>query len=236
MQKRELLYEGKAKQVYSTDDPTRVVLRHKDDASAFNGVKRASIENKGAFNTAISTRLFQMLADHGIPTHLIATLNDNEQLCERVEIFPLEVIIRNVIAGSMAARLGIAEGVVPGNVIYELSYKNDMFNDPLINEDHAVALGLASYDDLARIKQLTLQVNELLRDYFERLGITLVDFKVEFGRAADGRILLADEISPDSCRLWDITTGEKLDKDRFRRDLGNVAGAYAEILNRVSTT
>ena len=234
MEKRELAYEGKAKQVYLTDDPTKVIIHHKDDASAFNGVKRSSITNKGVLNNSISTKLMTMLGEEGIPTHLVAKLNDRDQLCERVDIFPLEVIVRNTIAGSMAARLGIEEGTVPTNVIYELCYKNDAYGDPLINEDHAVALGLATYEELARIKELTLAIDEMLIKYFRSQGINLVDFKIEFGKTADGRIVLADEISPDSCRLWDIETGEKLDKDRFRRDLGGIEEAYVEILNRVS--
>jgi len=234
MEKRELAYEGKAKQVYLTDDPDKVIIHHKDDASAFNGVKRSSITNKGVLNNSISTKLMNMLSEDGIPTHLISKLNDRDQLCERVDIYPLEVIVRNTIAGSMAARLGIDEGTVPNNTIYELCYKNDAYGDPLINEDHAVALGLATYEELARIKELTLAINRKLIEYFRSQGINLVDFKLEFGRTADGRIVLADEISPDSCRLWDIQTGEKLDKDRFRRDLGGIEEAYVEILNRVS--
>jgi len=234
MEKRELAYEGKAKQVYLTEDPNKVIIHHKDDASAFNGVKRSSIANKGVLNNSISTKLMNMLSAEGIPTHLIEKLNDRDQLCERVDIYPLEVIVRNTIAGSMAARLGIDEGTVPTNTIYELCYKNDAFGDPLINEDHAVALGLATYEELARIKELTLAINQLLIKYFRSQGISLVDFKLEFGRTQDGRIVLADEISPDSCRLWDIETGEKLDKDRFRRDLGGIEEAYVEILNRVS--
>jgi len=234
MEKRELVYEGKAKQVYLTDDPTKVIIHHKDDASAFNGVKRSSIANKGVLNNSISTKLMTMLGAEGIPTHLIEKLNDRDQLCERVDIYPLEVIVRNTIAGSMAARLGIEEGTIPPNTIYELCYKNDAYGDPLINEDHAVALGLSSYEELARIKELTLAIDQMLIKYFASQGINLVDFKLEFGRTQDGRIVLADEISPDSCRLWDMETGEKLDKDRFRRDLGGIEEAYVEILNRVS--
>jgi len=234
MEKRELAYEGKAKQVYLTDDPDKVIIHHKDDASAFNGVKRSSIANKGVLNNSISTKLMNMLGAEGIPTHLIEKLNDRDQLCYRVDIYPLEVIVRNTIAGSMSNRLGIEEGTVPTNTIYELCYKNDAYGDPLINEDHAVALGLATYEELARIKELTLAINQLLIKYFRSQGINLVDFKVEFGRTSDGRIVLADEISPDSCRLWDIETGEKLDKDRFRRDLGGIEEAYVEILNRVT--
>jgi len=234
MEARDLLYEGKAKRIYATDDDDKVIIHYKDDATAFNGVKKSSIANKGTLNNGISTIIFELLASQGIPTHLINKLNDREQLCWRVDIIPLEVIVRNVVAGSMASRLGIEEGTIPNHTIYELSYKNDEYGDPLINEDHAVALELATFDELAQIKSLTLQVNDILQKFFADLGVSLVDFKLEFGRKDDGIIVLADEISPDSCRLWDIETGEKLDKDRFRRDLGNVEGAYAEIFNRVS--
>jgi phosphoribosylaminoimidazole-succinocarboxamide synthase len=235
MEKRELLYEGKAKQIFATDNPDQVIIRHKDDASAFNGVKRSSITNKGILNNAISTLIFKMLKDEGIPTHLIAKLDERDQLCQKVAIFPLEVIVRNIIAGSMANRLGIEEGTKPTNVIYELCYKNDAFGDPLINEDHAVALGLATYEELARIKELTLRINEILSTYFAQMQIILVDFKLEFGKTSAGEIVLADEISPDSCRLWDAKTGKKLDKDRFRRDLGDVVEAYEEIFERISS-
>jgi len=234
MEKRELLYEGKAKQIYATDNPDQVVMYYKDDTTAFNGVKKSSIENKGVLNNGISTIVFTMLEDQGIPTHLIQTLNDREQLCQKVEIIPLEVIVRNTIAGSMANRLGIDEGTVPSNTIYELSYKNDAYGDPLINEDHAVALNLASYEELTQIKQMTLRINEILKSFFADLGINLVDFKIEFGRTSDGQVVLADEFSPDSCRLWDAKTGAKMDKDRFRRDLGNVQEAYAEVFKRVN--
>ncbi|MGL4373215.1 MAG: phosphoribosylaminoimidazolesuccinocarboxamide synthase [Turicibacter sp.] len=230
----ELLYEGKAKQIYATKDPLKVIMHYKDDATAFNGVKKSSIANKGILNNAITTIIFEMLQESGIRTHLIEKLNDRDQLCHKVDIIPLEVIIRNMIAGSMAKRLGIEEGTVPSNVIYELCYKNDEYGDPLINDDHAVALGLATYEELATIKEMTLKINELLKAFFDAQGIRLIDFKIEFGRTSDGEIVLADEISPDSCRLWDKETNEKLDKDRFRRDLGNVEEAYIEILNRVS--
>jgi len=234
MEPRDLLYEGKAKRIYATDDDDKVIIHYKDDATAFNGVKKSSIPNKGALNNGISTIIFELLASQGIPTHLINKLSDRDQLCWRVDIIPLEVIVRNIVAGSMASRLGIEEGTIPNHTIYELSYKNDDYGDPLINEDHAVALELATFEELAQIKSLTLQVNDILQKFFADLGVSLVDFKLEFGRKDDGIIVLADEISPDSCRLWDIETGEKLDKDRFRRDLGNVEGAYAEIFNRVS--
>ena len=230
----ELLYEGKAKQVYKTDKEDEYLIHYKDDATAFNGVKKSSIANKGILNNAITTIIFEMLEKRGIKTHFIEKINERDQLCHQVEIIPLEVIIRNVIAGSMAKRLGIEEGTVPSNVVYELCYKNDTYGDPLINDDHAVALGLATYEELATIKKMTLEINQALIEFFDKQGIRLIDFKIEFGRKNDGTIVLADEISPDTCRLWDKETNEKLDKDRFRRDLGNVEEAYIEILNRVS--
>ncbi len=234
LQVENMLYEGKAKQIYKTDVESQVIIHYKDDATAYNGVKKSSITNKGILNNAITTVIFEMLEEKGIKTHFIKKLNDRNQLCEKVEILPLEVIIRNVIAGSMAKRLGIEEGTTPKHVIYELCYKNDEFGDPLINEDHAVALNLATYEELSIIKQMTLKINETLVGFFGEQNIRLIDFKIEFGRKADGTIVLADEISPDTCRLWDKTTNEKLDKDRFRRDLGQVEEAYVEILNRVS--
>ena len=233
-QNRVMLYEGKAKQIFKTDDAAKVVIHYKDDATAFNGVKKSSIANKGILNNAITNIIFEMLEKRGIKTHFIEKINERDQLCHQVEIIPLEVIIRNVIAGSMAKRLGIEEGTVPSNVVYELCYKNDTYGDPLINDDHAVALGLATYEELATIKKMTLEINQALIEFFDKQGIRLIDFKIEFGRKNDGTIVLADEISPDTCRLWDKETNEKLDKDRFRRDLGNVEEAYIEILNRVS--
>ena len=229
-----MLYEGKAKQIYKTDEPTKVIIHYKDDATAFNGVKKSNITNKGILNNAITSVIFEMLHKKGIRTHFVEKLNDRDQLCEKVEIVPLEVIVRNVIAGSMAKRLGIEEGTKPVNTVYELCYKNDDFGDPLINEDHAVALKLASYDELQTIKEMTLKINETLIEFFDKQDIRLVDFKIEFGRLPNGDILLADEISPDTCRLWDKVSNEKLDKDRFRRDLGQVEEAYVEILKRVS--
>lgn len=234
MEKLNMLYEGKAKKVYQTENEDLYVVDYKDDATAFNGVKKSSIANKGILNNAITTIIFEMLEKRGIKTHFIEKINERDQLCHQVEIIPLEVIIRNVIAGSMAKRLGIEEGTVPSNVVYELCYKNDTYGDPLINDDHAVALGLATYEELATIKKMTLEINQALIEFFDKQGIRLIDFKIEFGRKNDGTIVLADEISPDTCRLWDKETNEKLDKDRFRRDLGNVEEAYIEILNRVS--
>ena len=233
-QERVMLYEGKAKQIFKTDDVAKVIIHYKDDATAFNGVKKSSIANKGILNNAITTIIFEMLQKRGVKTHFIEKLNDRDQLCHKVEIVPLEVIVRNIIAGSMAKRLGIEEGTIPSNVVYELCYKNDAYGDPLINDDHAVALGLATYEELATIKEMTLEINQALIEFFDAQGIRLIDFKIEFGRTEDGTIVLADEISPDTCRLWDKKTNEKLDKDRFRRDLGNVEEAYIEILNRVS--
>ena len=233
MQQLEMLYEGKAKQVFRTDDPQVILIHYKDAATAFNNIKKATIEGKGALNNRISTLIFEYLSDKGIPTHYLRTINDRDQLCRRVTIIPLEVIVRNVIAGSMAQRLGIEEGTKPANVIYDICYKNDELGDPLINDHHAVALGAVTYDELRTIYAATARINEALGELFARMGITLVDFKIEFGRTADGEIVLADEISPDTCRLWDSTTNEKLDKDRFRRDLGRVREAYEEILARL---
>jgi phosphoribosylaminoimidazole-succinocarboxamide synthase len=227
------LYEGKAKIVYPTDDPEVVRIYYKDDATAFNGIKKASITNKGILNNQITSILFGVLHAQGVPSHFIRRLDERSQLCRKVEIVPLEFIVRNVIAGSMAKRLHIEEGTTPANTIYEICYKKDQLGDPLINDHHAVALGLCTYDELRKMYKQAVRINDVLRDFFVRQDITLVDFKIEFGRAKDGTILLADEISPDTCRLWDRNTNEKLDKDRFRRDLGSIEEAYVEILNRI---
>lgn len=234
MEKKEMIYEGKAKQVYATSDPSQVVIHYKDAATAGNGAKKADIDNKGVLNNRITTVIFNRLKEAGIPTHHIETLNDRDQLCRKVDIVPLEVIVRNVIAGSMAKRLGIEEGTPAPNTIFEICYKDDSLGDPLINDHHAVALGAASYDELARIYDLTGKINEELKKMFAEVGIRLIDFKIEFGRTPDGEIILADEISPDTCRLWDAKTNEKLDKDRFRRDMGKVIEAYEEICRRVT--
>ncbi len=234
MERKSFIYEGKAKQIYATDDPQTIIIHYKDDATAFNGLKKGAIANKGVLNNQISEHLFAYLQEHGVRTHLIAKLNERDQLCHKVQIIPLEVIVRNVIAGSMAKRLGIEEGTLPSNVIYEICYKNDDLQDPLINDHHAVALQLVSYDELKEIYRMTETINQLLKQRFAAIGITLVDFKIEFGKLADGTIVLADEISPDTCRLWDAKTNQKLDKDRFRRDLGNLEDAYQEILARLS--
>lgn len=235
MKQLEMLYEGKAKQVFATDEENKVIIHYKDAATAFNNIKKATIENKGVLNNKISTIVFHQLQAAGIPTHYIETLNERDQLCLKVSIMPLEVIVRNVIAGSMAKRLGIEEGTIAPNTIYEICYKDDALGDPLINDHHAVALGAATYEELAEVYDLTARINKVLIDMFAQVNIRLVDFKIEFGKTVDGKIVLADEISPDTCRLWDATTNEKLDKDRFRRDMGKVIEAYEEINARLNT-
>ena len=233
MQKKDFIYEGKAKQVYSTDDENLVIIHYKDDATAGNGVKKGTIKDKGIINNKITAKLFSVLEKNGIRTHFKEMLNDRDQLCEKLKIVPLEVIVRNVITGSMAKRVGIADGTIPKTTIFEICYKNDEYGDPLINDYHAVAMGLATFDELKYIYETTSKINDLLRKVFDEEGITLVDFKIEFGKNSKGEILLADEITPDTCRLWDKATGKKLDKDRFRQDLGGIEEAYIEILNRL---
>ena len=233
--KKEMLYEGKAKKIYATDKENEVIVYYKDDATAFNGEKKGSIEDKGQFNNYITSIIFKMLEENGIKTHFIEKLNDREQLCKKVSIVPLEVIVRNVAAGSMAKRLGIEEGTPLKTTVFEISYKNDELGDPLINDYHAVAIGATTFEELQEIYAMTDKINELLKKFFASVNINLIDFKIEFGKTDDGKIVLADEISPDTCRFWDATTNEKLDKDRFRRDLGNVRGAYQEILSRMSS-
>ena len=233
--KKEMLYEGKAKKIYATDKENEVIVYYKDDATAFNGEKKGSIEDKGQFNNDITSIIFKMLDENGIKTHFIEKLNDREQLCKKVSIVPLEVIVRNVAAGSMAKRLGIEEGTPLKTTVFEISYKNDELGDPLINDYHAVAIGATTFEELQEIYAMTDKINELLKKFFASVNINLIDFKIEFGKTDDGKIVLADEISPDTCRFWDATTNEKLDKDRFRRDLGNVRGAYQEILSRMSS-
>ena len=233
MEKLEMLYEGKAKQIYKTDKEDEIIVYYKDDATAFNGEKKAQIDNKGFLNNAITSMIFEMLNEKGIKTHYIKKLNDREQLCKKVEIVPLEVIVRNVAAGSMAKRLGLEEGYKLKTTVFEFSYKDDELGDPLINSYHAVAIGAATFEEINTILDMTAKINELLKEFFAKLNINLIDFKIEFGKLANGEIVLADEISPDTCRFWDATTGEKLDKDRFRRDMGNVEGAYIEILKRI---
>jgi len=233
MKQLEKLYEGKAKQVVATEDPDRIIIHYKDDATAFNNIKKATILNKGVLSNAISTLLFRHLEANGIKTHYIETLNERDQLCHKVQIFPIEVVVRNVIAGSMARHLGMEEGFEPKNTIFDICYKNDELGDPLMNDHQAVALGLATYEELAEIYQIAGRINEVLKALFLQIGVKLVDFKVEFGKMPTGEIVLADELSPDTCRLWDIETGEKLDHDRFRRDMGRVREAYEEILSRL---
>ena len=233
MQKKDFIYEGKAKQVYSTDDENLVIIHYKDDATAGNGVKKGTIKDKGIINNKITAKLFSVLEKNGIRTHFKEMLNDRDQLCEKLEIVPLEVIVRNVITGSMAKRVGIADGTIPKTTIFEICYKNDEYGDPLINDYHAVAMGLATFDELKYIYETTSKINDLLKKVFDEEGITLVDFKIEFGKNSKGEILLADEITPDTGRLWDKATGKKLDKDRFRQDLGGIEEAYIEILNRL---
>ena len=233
MQKKDFIYEGKAKKLYSTDDENLVIIHYKDDATAGNGVKKWTIKDKGIINNKITAKLFSVLEKNGIRTHFKEMLNDRDQLCEKLEIVPLEVIVRNVITGSMAKRVGIADGTIPKTTIFEICYKNDEYGDPLINDYHAVAMGLATFDELKYIYETTSKINDLLKKVFDEEGITLVDFKIEFGKNSKGEILLADEITPDTCRLWDKATGKKLDKDRFRQDLGGIEEAYIEILNRL---
>lgn len=233
MTKKEQLYEGKAKKVFQTDDPQLLIVVYKDDATAFNGLKKGTIVGKGIINNKMSNLLMQRLEKAGIPTHFVEELNDRETLVKKVTIIPLEVIVRNIAAGSFSKRYGIEEGVVFEQPTIEFSYKNDELGDPLINEYHAIAMKLAAQDEIDTIKNLAFGVNEQLKAFWKECGVTLVDFKIELGKLSDGTIVLADEISPDTCRLWDSQTGEKLDKDRFRRDLGGVEDAYAEIMKRL---
>ena len=233
MKKCEQLYEGKAKKVFATEDKDLVIVSYKDDATAFDGLKKGTISGKGAVNNKMSNYLMQLLEKEGVPTHFVKELSDRETVVKKVEIVPLEVIIRNISAGSFAKRYGVNEGIVFKKPTIEFSYKNDDLHDPLINSYHALALGLASEDEINTIKNMAFKVNDVLKKYFLSLNVKLVDFKLEFGRTADGTVVLADEISPDTCRFWDADTNEKLDKDRFRRDLGSVEEAYAEMMNRV---
>ncbi|MDR0878717.1 MAG: phosphoribosylaminoimidazolesuccinocarboxamide synthase [Treponema sp.] len=233
------LYEGKAKKVFAalengTARDDLVVIHYKDDATAFNGEKKGQIEDKGIMNNKIASGLFELLEKSGVPTHFFTRLNERDMLCKKVRIVPLEVIVRNVAAGSMAKRLGLTEGAALKTTVFELSYKDDALGDPLINDYHAVAIGASTFEEIEEIKKTTFKINEILSAFFLKKGIKLIDFKLEFGRTADGNhLVLADEISPDTCRFWDAKTNEKLDKDRFRRDLGNVKEAYIEILNRL---
>lgn len=230
----QMLYEGKAKQIYATQSPDEVIVHYKDDATAYNGIKRAQITNKGILNNKISSIIYTLLEKEGIHTHFLKRIDDRNQLCRKVQIIPVEVIVRNRAAGSMARRLGLDEGMKFSNVIYEYCYKNDELDDPIVNEHHIVALGLSTYDEMAEIHRRTVRINELLMTLFAKIGVELIDFKIEFGRLPDGALVLSDELSPDTCRLWDADTQERLDKDRFRRDLGKVGEAYEEILSRLS--
>ena len=232
MEKKELLYEGKAKKVYTTENPDVLIVDYKDDATAFNGVKKGTIVGKGVVNNRMTNHIFKMLEEKGIPTHFIEELSDRETAVKKVEIVPLEVIVRNVAAGSFSKKLGIEEGFRLLSPTLEISYKNDELGDPMINDYYAVAIGAATREEIDKITELVFKINEILVDYFKSIKVDLIDFKVEFGRYK-GQIILADEISPDTCRFWDSETHEKLDKDRFRRDLGHVEEAYEEIYRRI---
>jgi phosphoribosylaminoimidazole-succinocarboxamide synthase len=233
MQKLEQVYEGKAKKVFRTDDPTLYIVDYKDDATALNGKKKGTIAGKGVINNRMTNVLMQKMEACGVPTHFVRELSDRETVVKKVSIVPLEVIVRNISAGHFASRYGVEEGIVFDNPTIEFSYKCDELDDPLLNEYHALALKLATKEEIETIKKYSFQVNEALKAFWCSCGVTLVDFKLEFGRLADGTIVLADEISPDTCRLWDAKTGEKLDKDRFRRDMGGVEDAYTEVMNRL---
>ena len=228
----EMLYEGKAKKIYATDKEDMVIVHYKDDATAFNGEKKAQIESKGVLNNEITSLIFEMLNKEGIKTHFVEKLNDRDQLCKKVEIVPLEVIVRNVAAGSMAKRLGLEEGYELKTTVFELSYKDDSLGDPLINDYHAVGIGATTFEELNKIYEITAKVNEILKEAFKKQNINLIDFKLEFGRY-NGEILLADEISPDSCRLWDVDTNQKYDKDVFRQDIGDLIETYKAVLARM---
>ena len=235
MEKKEQLYEGKAKKVFATDDPDLLIVSYKDDATAFNGLKKGTIAGKGIINNQMSNHLMMLLEKQGIPTHFVKELNQRETLVKKVKIVPLEVIVRNIAAGSFSKHYGVEEGVVFDKPTIEFSYKNDALGDPLLNVHHALALKVATYRELQTIERYAMRINGILQEFWATCGVTLVDFKMEFGRLADGSIVLADEISPDTCRLWDSDTHEKLDKDRFRRDLGGVEDAYAEIMRRLES-
>ncbi len=234
MKKRELLYEGKGKRLYKTDQEELLIAEFKDDLTAFNAQKKGNEKGKGALNCKISTQLFKLLEKHGIKTHLVETLDDSSQLVKKVNIIPIEVVVRNIATGSLTKRLGIEDGKVLPFSLVEFYYKDDSLNDPLINDEHCLLLDLVkSESDLKELKRLGREINSILKSFFEEKGLKLVDFKVEFGADKEGNILLSDEISPDSCRFWDIKTNEKLDKDRFRQGIGGVKVAYEEVLNRI---
>lgn len=233
MEKKEQLYEGKAKKVFATENSEYCIVSYKDDATAFNGLKKGTILGKGAINNRVTNYLMKMLEERGIPTHFVEELNDRETVVRRVKIVPLEVIVRNVAAGSLAKRLGLEEGVKMGRTVLEFCYKDDALGDPMVNEYHILAMNFATEEELKLISEYSLKINEILSAYLAEVNVELIDFKLEFGKTSDGKIVLADEISPDTCRFWDATTHEKLDKDRFRRDLGGVEDAYHEILKRL---
>ena len=233
MEKLELMYEGKAKKVFKTDDPEVLIVDYKDDATAFNGLKKGSIKGKGVINNQMSNIMMQGLEKKGVPTHFIEELSERETAVKKVKILPLEVIIRNISAGSFSKRYGVEEGIVFDAPTIEFSYKNDDLGDPLLNDDHAIALKLCTREEIETVKKYAFAVNDFLKDVWSKCGVTLVDFKIEFGKTSDGTIVLADEISPDTCRLWDSETGKKLDKDRFRRDLGDTEEAYIEVMGRL---
>ena len=233
MEKTTQMYEGKAKKVFATENPDYCIVSYKDDATAFNGLKKGTILGKGAINNRVTNHLMRLLEKNGVPTHLVEELNDRETLVKKVSIVPLEVIVRNIAAGSLSKRLGLPEGVKMGSTVLEYCYKNDDLGDPMVNEYHILAMGWATKEELDLIAAYSFKINEVLTEYLKEAGIELIDFKLEFGKTKEGQIVLADEISPDTCRFWDATTHEKLDKDRFRRDLGGVEDAYQEILRRL---
>lgn len=234
MKKLEQVYEGKAKKVFRTDDEGLFIVDYKDDATAFNGLKKGTIAGKGAINNRMTNSIMQLLEQHGIPTHFVKELSERETLVKRVQIVPIEVIVRNVAAGSLAKRLGLSEGTRLKSTVLEYCYKNDELGDPMINDYHIFAMGLASKEQLEKIAAYSLKINEILVAFFKEIGVDLIDFKLEYGVTNDGTLVLADEISPDTCRFWDSKTGEKLDKDRFRRDLGGVEEAYQEMMKRLN--
>jgi len=235
IKKKTFIFDGKAKQLYSTDDPALVIILYKDDISAYNGIKKSLIQNKGVLNNKISEIIYKTLEENGVKTHFVKRIDDRNQLCKRITVFPLEFIVRNVIAGSLARRLDVEEGIRPQNTIFEICLKSDFLNDPLINEHHAVALNIISYDELRQIEKLSMQINDIVSQLFNRAGIDVIDMKLEFGYDENNNLLLADEISPDTARFWDKNTKSKLDRDRFKRDMGKIEESYNEILKRLTS-
>jgi len=233
MKRLEMIYEGKAKKVYKTDDEALYIVEYKDDATAFNGLKKGTITNKGIMNNRISEKLFRLLEENGVDTHQVERISDREVVVKKVKIIPLEVLVRNYAAGSLSKRLGLEEGVKLNSTVLEFSYKNDELGDPMVNDYHIKAIGIATEQEVAKITEMALKINEILSEFMLTKGILLVDFKLEFGKTPDGKIILADEISPDTCRLWDAVTLEKMDKDRFRRDMGKVEEGYMEVVKRL---